>query len=95
MDMGWKIASAIAVVFAGFAADKIVDVGWKAATGHTPPRGDDEASATVTELILFGAISGILVAIIRRQALRGANRWYGGKGVDKLGLGNVPGNLQA
>lgn len=86
-DMLWKVASAGALVVAGFVADKIVDVTWKLATGHTAPRDEDEATAKITELVIFGALSGIFVTLIRRQALRGANRFYAKRvGTDRLGI---------
>ncbi|MDO4665390.1 MAG: DUF4235 domain-containing protein [Actinomycetaceae bacterium] len=79
MDIGWKVASTVAVIGAGILAERTVDLGWKVATGKTPPRGDEEAVATILEVALFGAISGLLVTIFRRAALKGTNKWYGGR----------------
>ena len=85
MDIGWKIASAASLAVAGIVADKTVDVIWKAATGHKPPRdGDESGQAGILEIAIFGVVSGLLVAIIQHFALGRANKWYGGKNRDML-----------
>lgn len=77
MDIGWKIVSAGSLIVVGIAANKALDLGWKAATGHAPPQEEDDPSGSLREAILFAAISGATVAIVRRLALRGAAKWYG------------------
>lgn len=85
MDIGWKIASAGSLAVAGFVADKIVDVGWKAATGRTAPRGpEEEAQANIVELVVFGVVSGVLVTLIQRLAVKQTNKWYGGRHKDAI-----------
>lgn len=85
MDIGWKIASAGSLAVAGFVADRIVDLGWKAVTGHTAPRGpEEEAKANLAEVILFGVISGVLVTLVQRVAVKQTNKWYGGCSKDAI-----------
>lgn len=80
MDIGWKIASAGSLAVAGFLADKIVDVGWKSVTGHTAPRNpEEEAEANLAEVVIFGVVSGVLVTLIQRFAVKQTNKWYGGR----------------
>ena len=78
MDIGWKIASGIAVAVSGIAANAIVDNGWKLVTGHKPPKGDQEATEQLLEVAIFGVLSGLVVTVMRRYAMRGAAKWYGG-----------------
>lgn len=80
MDIGWKIASAASLGLAGLVADKLVNVGWKAVTGHDAPKGpEEEAQANLAELIVFGVVSGVLVTLIQRVAIKQTNKWYGGR----------------
>lgn len=85
MDIGWKLASAASLAVANIAAGQIVNVGWKAATGRKPPvEGEDAATATLLEVVLFGVISGVLIAVLQRFAVQKTNKWYGGRGKDML-----------
>ncbi|MBD3689269.1 DUF4235 domain-containing protein [Nanchangia anserum] len=85
MDIGWKIASAGSLAVAGFIADKIVDLGWKAVTGHTAPRNaEEEAQANLAEVVIFGVVSGVLVTLIRRLTVKQTNKWYGGRTKDAV-----------
>lgn len=76
MDIGWKIASAVALGIAGAASSKIAEAGWQLVTGHKPPREDEDGVALV-QLIVFAALSAALGAVVQRFALRGAKRWWG------------------
>ncbi|MDO5747439.1 MAG: DUF4235 domain-containing protein [Actinomycetaceae bacterium] len=80
MDIGWKVASAGALAVANLLAGAIVNTGWKKVTGRKPPaNGEEAATANLAEVIIFAVISGILVAVFQRMALRQTNAWYGGK----------------
>ena len=79
MDIGWKIVSAGSAIAAGFLANKILDVGWKLVTGHEPPSDDpDNPSVSLTEIVVFAAVSGAVIGISRQLAQAGAAKWYGG-----------------
>lgn len=89
MDIGWKLASAGSLAVATLAANTVVKFGWKAATGHTPPSdGEEAATANLAEVVIFAAVSGILVTVFQRLAMRKANHWYGGKKRNALGNKN-------
>lgn len=78
MDIGWKAASTAALLIAGLVSDNIVNVAWKAVTGHHPPRGEDEAEARLAELLVFAVVSAILATLLRRLTMKKAAKWYGG-----------------
>lgn len=77
MDIGWKIISAGSLIAVGIVANKVLDVGWKTVTGHAPPQEEDDPGDNFKEALLFAAISGATIAVVRRVALRGAAKWYG------------------
>ncbi|MFI2753775.1 DUF4235 domain-containing protein [Cellulomonas sp. P22] len=66
-----KIAGTVVALAAAWAAQKAITVAWKAATGHQPPKPDDEGDAGVRELVAAAAVSGAVVAISRVLATRG------------------------
>lgn len=78
MDIGWKIVSTGSAVLAGLLANKLLDVGWKAVTGHNPPGDDDDPAVSLTEVIVFAAVSGAVIGLSRQLAQTGAAKWYGG-----------------
>lgn len=78
MDIGWKFVSTAAGLAAGAAANKILDVAWRAITGHKPPDNDDFGSYDVVEAIVFATVSGAVIGLTRHLALEAANKWYGG-----------------
>lgn len=78
MDIGWKLVSAGSAVVAGLIASKVLDIGWKAVTGHKPPGDDDDPAVSLAEIIVFAAVSGAVVGLSRQLAQTGAAKWYGG-----------------
>ncbi len=71
-----KLVTTVAAIAAGFAANKLLSVGWKAVTGHEPPTGDaDDGEISIGELVVFAAVSGAVVAFARTFATRGAAKW--------------------
>ena len=89
MDIGWKAASAVSLAGAGLVANLVINSAWKLVTGHKPPQdGEEAAQASVLEVGIFAAISGVAVTLIQRAAMRRANSWYGGRDKDPLELGN-------
>ncbi|EEH63264.1 hypothetical protein HMPREF0044_1503 [Gleimia coleocanis DSM 15436] len=75
MDITSKLITAGAVAAAGFVADKIVDKGWVMVTGRPAPSKEEEDTAALVEVLVFAAISGAVVALTRRYALRGTNKF--------------------
>ncbi len=79
MDIGWKIVSAGSAVVAGLLANKLIDIGWKVVTGHEPPSDDpNDPTVSITEIVVFAAVSGAVVGLSRQLAQAGAAKWYGG-----------------
>ncbi|UFU06175.1 DUF4235 domain-containing protein [Ruania halotolerans] len=79
-----KVVTTVAAIAAGFAANKLLTVGWKAATGHAPPSGDaDDDEASLGELVIFAAVSGAVIAFSRIIASRGASKWLSGGEIAK------------
>ena len=76
MDIGWKLASAAAMASAAYVAGKVAEGGWKVVTGHSAPIDDDEDEAPLTQLLIFAAISAVLVTLAQRYAMRGASKVY-------------------
>ncbi|MDO5720024.1 MAG: DUF4235 domain-containing protein [Actinomycetaceae bacterium] len=77
MNVPYKVASAGALAVSGIIANQIVDKGWKAVTGHESPQGQDEDNTAIAELLVFAVVSGILVSLARRYALRGTKKFFG------------------
>lgn len=76
-----KIVTTLAVMAAGFAATKALDLVWRTATGHRPPSKEDDAS--VREIVIFAAVSGAFAALARAGTTRAVTRYLGRK-VDDL-----------
>lgn len=74
MQISDKILTAGALAAAGFIADKVVDKGWVLVTGRPAPGKDEEDTAALAEVLIFAAVSGALVALTRRYALRGTKK---------------------
>lgn len=84
MDIGWKLASTVAAGAAAFVASKVAEQGWKLATGHDAPRGEDEEDANLVQVLVFAVVSAALVTLAQRYAMKGAKRWYGGPATKSL-----------
>lgn len=69
-----KIVTTLAVMAAGFAATKALDLVWRSVTGHKPPTNDDQESS-VREIVIFAAVSGALAALARAGATKAAARY--------------------
>ena len=76
MDVPYKLATAGALALSGLVANKVVDQGWKLVTGHPSPQGEDEDQAKFAELIAFAVISGVLVTVTRRYALKSTKKFF-------------------
>ena len=70
-----KATGAIAAIGAAWVAQKILASAWKAATGHTPPKPEDEGDVRFAEIAAAAAISGAIVALFRVLATRGTAKY--------------------
>lgn len=70
-----KLVSTAIVLGAGFAATKATSVIWRAVTGHEPPTEiDDDGQISVTEVVIFAAVSSAAAALVKAFATKGAKR---------------------
>lgn len=71
-----KVAGLGAALVAAWLAQKVLASAWKAATGHTPPKPEDEGDVRFAEIAAAAAISGAIVALFRVMATRGAAKYF-------------------
>lgn len=69
-----KLFGTVMALAAALVAQKIVASAWKAASGHKPPKADDDGDAGLAEVAAAAAITGAVVALVRVLATRGAAR---------------------
>ncbi|WP_127841331.1 DUF4235 domain-containing protein [Actinomyces wuliandei] len=84
-DIAWRATAAVATLASGFVVDRLVSVGWRAATGKPAPQEDDRLlDYRLAEIVAFAVISGAAATLVRELSLRQAAKWYGGRTVDPL-----------
>lgn len=69
-----KVFGTAIALAAAWAAQKVVSSAWKAASGHKPPKADDDGDAGLAEVAAAAVITGVIVALVRVLATRGAVR---------------------
>jgi hypothetical protein len=84
MDIGQRVVTTGALLVSGLVARKVLDVGWKAVTGHEPPQDPDDPGVKMWEVVVFAAVSGALVGLTRQLATRSAAKWYGGSAAKEM-----------
>jgi len=60
---------------AAWAAQKVVTAIWRRATGHTPPKAEDEGDAGMSEVAIAAALTGAIAALARVLATRGTAKF--------------------
>jgi len=70
-----KIVGVVVAIAAAWAVQKAVSASWQSASGHKPPKADDQGDAGLTEVVAAAAITGALVALSRVLATRGTARF--------------------
>jgi len=69
-----KLFGTVMALAAALVAQKLVASAWKAASGHKPPKADDDGDSGLAEVAAAAAITGAVVALVRVLATRGAAR---------------------
>jgi len=69
-----KMATALAALAAGFVAQRALQAGWHAVTGHQAPGPDEDDEVSLGEVLVFTAISAAAVGVIRVWVTRGTRR---------------------
>lgn len=84
----WTVFSLFSALGAAAASKKLLNSGWKAATGKRPPENPADPDVDVWEAVLWAAVSGTFVALARMMAQRRAAGYY------KKSTGELPPQLQ-
>jgi hypothetical protein len=69
---GWKLTALLFAVPAGIAARKAAGVAWKKTRRDDPPANPAAPGTTWTEALIWAAVSGVVFAVARMVAARGA-----------------------
>ncbi|TWG96970.1 uncharacterized protein DUF4235 [Nocardioides sp. J9] len=72
----WSVFSLVAALGSAAVAKKVLDGGWKAATGKQPPANPADPDVDVWEAVAWAAVSGTFVALARMLAQRRAASYY-------------------
>ena len=72
----WGAFSLVAALLAATVAKKGLNAGWKAATGKEPPGNPADPDVDISEALIWAAVSGTLVAVVRMLATRRAAGYY-------------------
>lgn len=72
----WRALSVAFTVASGAVATRLLAVGWKAATGHTPPSKPESPEVGTAEAVAFAALAGALLNVVRVLATRRAAAYY-------------------
>lgn len=70
-----RLVGTAAALAAAWIVQQGIAQGWKAKTGHKPPKADDQGDAGLAELVAAAAVTGALVAVARVLATRGTARF--------------------
>ena len=73
-DLTAKLVGIAASAAAVWAVNRLVDSSWSRATGHKPPKPEDEGDIRFGEVAAAALITGALVSLARVLAARGAAR---------------------
>lgn len=60
-----KLLTAGAVALAGLVAGKVLEKGWSLVTGHDAPIDFDDGETTISEFVIYAAVSGAVLALAR------------------------------
>jgi hypothetical protein len=80
--------SLVAALLAATVARKGLNATWKAASGKEPPANPADPEVAIGEALLWAALSGILVGVVRMLATRRAAGYYA-KSTGKLPPGSA------
>ena len=72
-----KVVGLLVAGGAAWVAQKAVSAAWRAATGHVPPKAEDDGDAGLSEVAIAAAITGAIAALTRVLATRGTAKFLG------------------
>lgn len=85
----WTAMSLVAALGSATMAKKALNGGWKAATGKEPPANPADPDIDLWEAVMWAAVSGTSVAIVKMLATRKAANYFA------KSTGHLPPGLQA
>ena len=72
-----KLIATAATIGAGLVATKAISLAWKGITGHEPPKQiDDDGEISITEVVIFAAVSAAAGALVRSYITRRTGKWF-------------------
>ena len=72
----FKIFGTVSAIAAGIVTKKLLEVGWKTATGHAPPENPEHPDVQWWEAISFAIASGAAIGVARMLTARKAAEYY-------------------
>lgn len=72
----WGLFSLVAALGGAAVAKKTLDTSWKAATGKQPPENPADPDVDMREALIWAAVSGTFIAIVKMLATRRAASYY-------------------
>ncbi|HET6151901.1 MAG TPA: DUF4235 domain-containing protein [Marmoricola sp.] len=72
----WSVFSLVAALLAATVTRKGLAAAWKLSTGKEPPANPADPTVALAEALLWAAVSGTLVAVVRMLATRRAAGYY-------------------
>jgi hypothetical protein len=72
----WKAFGLVAATGATIAARKVLETGWRAATGTTPPKNPEHPDVSFGEALGWAIASGVTVGVARMLATRWAADYW-------------------
>ncbi len=85
----WSVLSLGTGLAAAMVAKKVLDGGWRAATGKTPPANPADPDVDIWEAVLWATVSGTAIGVARMLAGRRAASYYA------RSTGHLPPELQS
>jgi hypothetical protein len=75
-DMMWRVVGGLVAMGTGLAARKLIDLGWRKATGRMPPANPESLDIKLSEAIGYAVLMGVGMEVTRIIATRAAARRY-------------------
>lgn len=84
----WKVFGTVSAISAGIAVKKLLEISWKAATGHAPPSNPEHPDVEWHEAVMFAIASGAAIGLARMLTARKAAEYY------RRSTGHLPAGLE-
>ncbi|GII91986.1 DUF4235 domain-containing protein [Sinosporangium siamense] len=75
-DLGWRLVGGAVALGVGFATRKLIEFGWRKATGKKPPANPESLEVSLAEAVGFAVVMGVGMEVTRIVAARIAAKRY-------------------